>query len=94
MGDIMEKEIQILVVEDDNDINKLLCNIIRKSGYTAQSAYSGTEAMLYIKKREWDMVLLDLMLPGITGEEALFRIREHSSVPVIIISAKVKLKLR
>ena len=88
MGDIMEKEIQILVVEDDNDINKLLCNIIRKSGYTAQSAYSGTEAMLYIKKREWDMVLLDLMLPGITGEEALLRIREHSSVPVIIISAK------
>lgn len=84
----MEKEIQILVVEDDNDINKLLCNIIRKSGYTAQSAYSGTEAMLYIKKREWDMVLLDLMLPGITGEEALLRIREHSSVPVIIISAK------
>ena len=88
MGDIMEKEIQILVVEDDNDINKLLCNIIRKSGYTAQSAYSGTEAMLYIKKREWDMVLLDLILPGITGEEALLRIREHSSVPVIIISAK------
>ncbi|MCC3863751.1 response regulator transcription factor [Terrisporobacter petrolearius] len=84
----MEKEIQILVVEDDNDINKLLCNIIKKSGYTAQAAYSGTEAMLYVEKQEWDMVLLDLMLPGITGEEVLLRIREHSLVPVIIISAK------
>lgn len=84
----MEKEIHILVVEDDNDINKLLCDIIRKSGYMTQSAYSGTEAMLYIEKQEWDMVLLDLMLPGITGEEVLLKIRENSLVPVIIISAK------
>ncbi|MBE6069559.1 MAG: response regulator transcription factor [Clostridium lundense] len=84
----MEKEIHILVVEDDNDINKLLCDIIRKSGYMTQSAYSGTEAMLYIEKQEWDMVLLDLMLPGITGEKVLLKIRENSLVPVIIISAK------
>ncbi|KGK90191.1 response regulator transcription factor [Clostridium sp. HMP27] len=84
----MEKEIHILVVEDDNDINKLLCDIIRKSGYMTQSAYSGTEAMIYIEKQEWDMVLLDLMLPGITGEEVLLKIRENSLVPVIIISAK------
>ncbi len=84
----MKKEIQILVVEDDNDINKLVCDILKKSGYTAQPAYSGTEAMLYIDKQEWDMVLLDLMLPGITGEEVLLKIREYSLVPVIIISAK------
>lgn len=84
----MKKEIQILVVEDDNDINKLVCDILKKSGYTAQPAYSGTEAMLYIDKQEWDMVLLDLMLPGITGEEVLLKIREYSLVPVIIVSAK------
>lgn len=47
----MKKEIQILVVEDDNDINKLVCDIFKKSGYTAQPAYSGTEAMLYIDKQ-------------------------------------------
>lgn len=82
------KKINILVVEDDNDINNLLCNIIKKSGYTAQAAYSGTEAMLYIEKQEWDMVLLDLMLPGMTGEEVLSKIRENSLAPVIIISAK------
>lgn len=84
----MEKEVQILVVEDDNDINNLLGDIIRKSGYSVQSAYSGTEAMLYIEKQEWDMVLLDLMLPGITGEEVLLKLRENSIAPVIIISAK------
>lgn len=84
----MQKEIQILVVEDDSDINKLLCNIVRKNGYSAQPAYSGTEAMIYIEKQEWDMVLIDLMIPGITGEEVLSKIRKDSLVPVIIVSAK------
>ncbi|NEU31920.1 response regulator transcription factor [bacterium LRH843] len=76
------------VVEDDNDINELLCKIIRKSQYHAQPAYSGTEAMIYLEKQKWDLVLLDLMLPGMTGEEVLAKITEQGSIPVIIISAK------
>lgn len=84
----MNEPIKILVVEDDNDINQLLCSIIRKSGYVPQPAYSGTEAMIYSKKQEWHMVLLDLMLPGLTGEELLEKISKQSTVPVIIISAK------
>jgi len=84
----MEKEIKILVVEDDNDINKLLCDIIRKSGYVPQSAFSGTEAMIYLENRVWDLVLLDLMLPGMSGEELLEKISEQIPVPVMIISAK------
>lgn len=90
----MKKEIKILVVEDDNDINNLLCNIIEKSGCTAQAAYSGTEAMIYLEQQEWDMVLLDLMLPGITGEEVLLKLRQNSLVPVIIISAKGEAKTK
>lgn len=86
----MDNSINILVVEDDNDINQLLCNIIRKSGYTPQSAYSGTEAMIHLEKQAWDMVLLDLMLPGMTGEEILAKTVEQKSVPVIIISAKLE----
>ncbi len=70
----MVEEIKILVVEDDNDINKLLCNIIKKSGYISQPAYSGTEAMLYLEKKDWDMVLLDLMLPGCPGMNFLQRL--------------------
>ncbi|HEU5141216.1 MAG TPA: response regulator transcription factor [Bacillales bacterium] len=84
----MDKPIHILVVEDDNDINRLLCNIIKKSGYSSQPAYSGTEAQIYLDRQEWDMVLLDLMLPGMTGEELLGQISEQNPVPVIIISAK------
>lgn len=84
----MNETIQILVVEDDNDINHLLSKIIKKSGYQAQSAYSGTEALLYLDKQNWDLVLLDLMLPGMAGEEVLSKIRGKGSIPVIIISAK------
>lgn len=82
------EQTQILVVEDDNDINTLLCRIIQKSGYYAQPAYSGTEALLYLEHDSWDLVLLDLMLPGMAGEEVLQKIREKGTLPVIIISAK------
>lgn len=85
----MDEHIKILVVEDDNDINQLLCNIIRNSGYVPQAAFSGTEAMLYLEKQEWDMVLLDLMLPGMSGEEILAKITDDSNSPVMIISAKL-----
>ncbi|WP_411843866.1 response regulator transcription factor [Salinicoccus sp. HZC-1] len=78
----------ILIVEDDNDINRLLCDIIRQSNHAPQSAYSGTEAVLYIEQRDWDLILLDLMLPGLTGEEILEKVAESSATPVIIISAK------
>ncbi|MFE8698327.1 response regulator transcription factor [Cytobacillus sp. FJAT-53684] len=86
----MDKEINILVVEDDNDISQLLCSIIKRNGYMPQPAFSGTEALIYLDKQEWDMVLLDLMLPGMTGEEILTKISEQSPVPVIIISAKLE----
>lgn len=84
----MNHQIKILIVEDDNDINQLLCRIIKKSNYLPQPAYSGTEAMIYLEKQEWDLVLLDLMLPGMAGEEILAEIRSRGSIPVIIISAK------
>ncbi|MFX3636076.1 MAG: response regulator transcription factor [Candidatus Pristimantibacillus sp.] len=84
----MDNSINILVAEDDNDISQLLCSIIRKSGYVPQPAFSGTEALLYLEQREWSLVLLDLMLPGMTGEELLERIGGQGDRPVIIISAK------
>ncbi|MGE8035456.1 response regulator transcription factor [Lysinibacillus sp. NPDC093692] len=86
----MAQLINILVVEDDNDINQLLCRIVEKSGYASQPAFSGTEAMIYLEKQDWDMVLLDLMLPGMNGEEILSKIAEQSNTPVLIISAKLE----
>src|SRR5690625_3991938 len=84
----MNQQINVLVIEDDNDINQLLCRIIKKSNYFPQPAYSGTEALIYLEKKKWDLVLLDLMLPGMIGEEILEKITLKGSIPVIIISAK------
>ncbi|CAM3918932.1 response regulator transcription factor [Cohnella lubricantis] len=84
----MESAVHVLVVEDDNEINQLLCGIVRRSGYLAQPAYSGTEALLYLDKQEWSLVLLDLMLPGLRGEELLGVIRGRGECPVVVVSAE------
>lgn len=78
----------ILIVEDDIDINNLLCRIVSKIGYNPQPAYSGTEAALQLERKSWDLFLLDLMLPGLSGEELLAMIRKKSDAGIIIISAK------
>lgn len=87
-------KIVILIVEDDPYINRLLCKIIEDCGYTVDAAYSGSEAQLRLSMQAYDLVLLDLMLPGISGEELLKIIRESSYMPVIIISAKTELHER
>ena len=78
----------ILIVEDNDEINSLLQEILRGADYTVKSAYSGPEGFLYFGQEAFDLVLLDLMLPGMPGEEILSKIREKSNVPVIVISAK------
>ena len=80
----------ILVVEDDADISRLLCRILTKAGYEAVPAYSGTEAKLRLEMSEPDLILLDLMLPGVTGEEIISYVRDElkKSIPIIVLSAK------
>lgn len=78
----------ILIVEDDNEINMLIAEVLSRRGYSVQQAYSGTEAVLLISQREFSMIILDLMLPGLTGEEVIKKLREKSNVPVIVLSAK------
>lgn len=90
----MNNNINILVVEDDNDINKMLAKLMEKCGYNVRQAYSGTEAMLHIETTEFHLVLLDLMLPGITGEELLKNIRKIKKMPVIVISAKLEKQVK
>lgn len=79
----------ILVVEDDNNINALLSRILKDAGHEVISAYSGTEALLQYKGSKPDLILLDIMLPGITGADVLKKLRGEyaSDVPVIILSA-------
>lgn len=84
----MNKKIKLLIIEDDNHINKLLSEMLLNEGYTVKQAYSGPEGLIYLEQEPWHMVLLDLMLPGKSGEELLGDIRKRMTVPVIIISAK------
>lgn len=80
----------ILIVEDDININNLLCEVLRKAGYMCEQAFSGTEAklLLDIKEKAYTLVLLDLMLPGASGEEVLKEIRKQGRLPVIVLTAK------
>ncbi|BCZ44623.1 DNA-binding response regulator [Clostridium gelidum] len=90
----MDKRARILVVEDENDINKLLCSIIKNKGYRTRAAFSGTEALMCAENEKWDMILLDLMIPGISGEEVILKVREITKVPIIVVSAKTSKKTK
>ena len=82
---------KILIVEDDNDINGMINVALSKEGYECVSAYSGTEGLLRLEHEDYDLVILDLMLPGIEGNEVLKRTREKKNVPFIVLSAKDEL---
>lgn len=77
---------KILIVEDDVNINNLLKSAL-KPEYDCVQAFSGTEAILLINNDRFDLMLLDLMLPGATGQEVLQRVRQAGSMPVIILTA-------
>lgn len=76
---------KILIIDDDVYIGDMLEEILTKEGYAVARAYSGTEALLCISGEKPDLVLLDLMLPGLKGEEVLPRIK---GIPVIVVSAR------
>ena len=78
----------LLLIEDDPHIQNMLVEKLAHEGYQTYSAYSGTEAELVMRQQGFDLILLDLMLPGKTGEEVLHSIRQISQVPVIVLSAK------
>ena len=79
---------RILIIEDDPEISMLLSIIMVRSNMEAIAAYSGTEGLLQLYNDMFDLILLDLMLPGKSGEELIKEIREKSSVPIIVVSAK------
>ena len=75
----------ILIIDDDAHINDIVSKALQSEGYSVSSAYSGTEALLLLSQSKPDLVLLDLMLPGLSGEELLPQIKD---IPVIVVSAK------
>jgi len=85
---VMAKE-SILVVEDEEKILRLLELELEYEGYQVTKAENGIDALELFRSREWDLILLDIMIPGISGIEVLRRIRVNDiQTPVILLTAK------
>lgn len=85
---------EILIVEDDLNINNMMCEALTKHGFSCTQAFSGTEGLLNIQNKKFDLAIFDLMMPGLTGEMLLTKIREFTKLPVIVVSAKVDVDSR
>ncbi len=83
---------RILIIEDNEEINDILKEAVNGAGYEAVQSFSGSEGLLRFSTEDFDMVLLDLMLPGIKGEEVLQKIKEKSDIPVLVLSAKTDIE--
>lgn len=77
---------KILIIDDDMHIGNMIAEMLTIEGYRILRAYSGTEALLVLAKERPDLILLDLMLPGLKGEEVL---KEIKGIPVIVVSARI-----
>ena len=78
---------KILIVEDDDTIHNLIKELLQNEHYITKDAYSGTEALTVIENEDIDLILLDLMLPGMSGEEIIKKV--NKTIPIIVLSAKV-----
>lgn len=81
----------ILVIEDDTDINNMIASALTKSGYGCKQAFSGTEAILFLNSERFDVIILDLMLPGRSGNSIIEEIKPKIETPIIVVSAKDEL---
>ena len=79
---------KILVVEDDAELNTIICNYLKKEGYVVDAAFNGREGIEIARKQKSDLILLDIMLPETDGLEVCRDIRTYSVAPIVIISAK------
>ncbi|WP_236785678.1 response regulator transcription factor [Anaerococcus ihuae] len=82
-------DINILIVEDEEGISKIIKSYLEKEGYNVFQAFDGKEGLNYFENEEIDLILLDLMIPEISGEDLIKEIRNKSNVPVIMVTAKV-----
>ena len=84
----MSEEGKILIVEDEERIRRLLKLYLSREGYTLEEVENGEEALQMALENDYDLILLDLMLPGMNGEEVCEKLRERKATPVIMLTAK------
>lgn len=86
----MTKAKTIAIIDDEENIVDVVKSYLEKSGYRVVSAFSGGEAMALIDKHAPSLIILDLMLPDVSGEELCRAIRKKSRVPIIMLTAKIQ----
>ena len=79
---------RILIIEDDTEIHNMMLEAFTRAGYRCAQAFSGTEALLRMDGGDVDLAVMDLMLPGMSGEQLLPQLKEKQDIPVIVVSAK------
>lgn len=79
---------RILVCDDDKEIVEAIEIYLQQEGYEICEAYDGEEALAILKKQAVDLLIIDVMMPRLDGIRATLKIREESSIPIIILSAK------
>lgn len=80
---------RILIVEDEESIARVLQLELEFENYETGTAHTGTDGLILFREQDWDLVLLDLMLPGLNGLDVLRRIRSHDAhTPVLLLTAK------
>jgi len=84
----MKKQSSIMVVDDEQEILKLLKRTLEPEGYDVVTANGGVSALLLMEERRPDLVILDIMMPGLDGFQGLDLIRERSNIPVIMLTAR------
>ena len=82
-------KINILLVEDERGISKIMKSYLENDGYNVFQAFDGKSALYVFENEDIDLILLDLMIPEISGEDLIKEIRNKSNVPVIMVTAKV-----
>lgn len=79
---------RILVCDDDKEIVEAVTIYLQREGYEVVQAYDGFQAMECLEGEDIDLLIVDMMMPGLSGVETIFRIREKNNLPIIILSAK------
>ncbi|MEH6551865.1 MAG: response regulator transcription factor [Pseudomonadales bacterium] len=84
----MEEQTHLLIADDDVGLCTLLTTYLEGENFTVDSVYSGTAALEQVRQREYSLMILDIMLPGLNGLDVLRGLREHSDLPVLMLTAK------
>lgn len=84
----MPERENILVVDDEPSIADLVCELLRAEGFCAHACYSGSDALKAFAREVFDLVILDIMMPGVDGFEVCRKLRDVSDVPIVFLSAR------